>query len=247
MRCGSRSHDQRLRFPPARRRGNVARGRRTLARTIVARWELPWRTHGADRRTGVSLVLVASDEYTSEHEGLAVSVGGRVLLDDMSIDVDRGQCWAIIGRNGAGKTSSFAHSPDSTPSRARSAMRARACKADARERALARSLLPQDSHDAFPASVLETHWSVVTHNVRGRLGKRCRRRAGARCAHVRHLQLDIGRPDTVRRRAQARAHRGMLVQDARWRGRALVAPRRAQQSSALRFSCSSCGRAAMQW
>ena len=89
---------------------------------------------------------------------LRVSIGNRALLDDLSIDVDRGQCWAIIGRNGAGKTSLLRTLAGlSAPSRGE----IRYGESDLatlapRQRALARSVLPQDSHDAFPASVLET-------------------------------------------------------------------------------------------
>jgi len=37
-------------------------------------------------------------------DGLAVSIGGRVLIRRLDLAVQPGQCWGLLGRNGAGKT-----------------------------------------------------------------------------------------------------------------------------------------------
>jgi iron complex transport system ATP-binding protein len=90
--------------------------------------------------------------------GLAVAIGGRILCEGLDFDVDPGARWAIVGPNGAGKTTLLAtlaglRAPgagsiayDGAPLAALSS----------RARALKRGLLPQDSVDFFPATVLET-------------------------------------------------------------------------------------------
>jgi iron complex transport system ATP-binding protein len=40
-----------------------------------------------------------------EARGLALSAGGRDLVRGLDLSLDRGQCWSLLGRNGAGKTS----------------------------------------------------------------------------------------------------------------------------------------------
>ena len=99
-----------------------------------------------------------SDMPLLDTEALAVAVGGRVLLDDLTIAVERGQCWAIVGPNGAGKTSLLRTLAGlAEPLRGCIRYGGRALDAMApRDRARERSVLPQDSHDAFPATVLET-------------------------------------------------------------------------------------------
>jgi iron complex transport system ATP-binding protein len=93
-----------------------------------------------------------------ETEALAVAVGGRLLFEDLTIAVERGQCWAIVGPNGAGKTSLLRTLAGlAAPLRGSVRYNGRALGSMAlRERARERSVLPQDSHDAFPATVLET-------------------------------------------------------------------------------------------
>jgi iron complex transport system ATP-binding protein len=37
-------------------------------------------------------------------QALRIAVGGRALIDNLSVQFSAGQCWAILGRNGIGKT-----------------------------------------------------------------------------------------------------------------------------------------------
>ncbi|MBI2962083.1 MAG: ABC transporter ATP-binding protein [Betaproteobacteria bacterium] len=37
--------------------------------------------------------------------GLSIEVAGRSLIEGLALEVERGQCWALLGRNGTGKTS----------------------------------------------------------------------------------------------------------------------------------------------
>lgn len=89
---------------------------------------------------------------------LRLEVGGRMLVDTLTLTIERGQRWAVIGRNGAGKTS-LLRVLAGLASPARGTVRYGDTPIErlaSRERALRRSVLPQDSHDAFPASVLQT-------------------------------------------------------------------------------------------
>lgn len=89
---------------------------------------------------------------------LRVVVAGRVLVDSLTFSIEPGQCWAIVGRNGAGKTS-LLRALAGLAAPAAGAVRYGGRPVDmlgVRERARHRSVLPQDSHDAFPASVLQT-------------------------------------------------------------------------------------------
>lgn len=98
-----------------------------------------------------------SDVALLATDALAVAAGGRALFGDLSINVERGQCWAIVGPNGAGKTSLLRTLAGLAPPHRGSVRYAgRALESmPPRERARMRALLPQDTQDAFPATVLE--------------------------------------------------------------------------------------------
>ncbi len=90
--------------------------------------------------------------------GLDVAVAGRRLVTGLELDFAPGQCWALLGQNGTGKTT-LLH----TLAGLRAAATGKVQYADRplsawRRRLLARhlGLLPQDNTDPFPATVLET-------------------------------------------------------------------------------------------
>ncbi|HVF63398.1 MAG TPA: ABC transporter ATP-binding protein [Casimicrobiaceae bacterium] len=89
---------------------------------------------------------------------LAMRIGGRSLFSNLSFDVEAGQCWAIVGPNGAGKTSMLNALAGFVEADAGEVhYQGRDVRSlSLRERALIRAVLPQDSYDAFPATVLET-------------------------------------------------------------------------------------------
>ena len=90
--------------------------------------------------------------------GLALAIAGRPLCAAFDFAVNAGECWAIVGPNGAGKTTLLRVLAGLAPPAAGHVLYG-AAHVDAlapRERALRRGLLPQDSGDAFPATVLET-------------------------------------------------------------------------------------------
>ena len=93
-----------------------------------------------------------------EVRNLAIAAGGRTLCTGLAFAARAGECWAVVGPNGAGKT---------TLLRTLAGLAAPAggsvwyggidiAALDVRARARHRALLPQDSIDAFPATVLET-------------------------------------------------------------------------------------------
>ena len=99
-----------------------------------------------------------SEPALLEAQDLRVAIAGRVLIDSLALTVESGQCWAIVGRNGAGKTSLLRVLAGlAAPSSGIVRFSGRPLAAiTPRERARHRCVLPQDSHDAFPATVLET-------------------------------------------------------------------------------------------
>ena len=99
-----------------------------------------------------------SDTALLSAADLAVAAGGRILIDRLDLAVRPGECWAIVGPNGAGKTS-LLHTLAGLASPLRGSVKYSGSDVGTlapRERARRRALLPQDSNDAFPASVLET-------------------------------------------------------------------------------------------
>ncbi len=90
--------------------------------------------------------------------GLSLAIAGRRLCETFDWTVRAGESWAIVGPNGAGKTTLLRALAGLTAPAAGEIHYGDAALATLglRERALWRGLLPQDSTDAFPASVLET-------------------------------------------------------------------------------------------
>lgn len=89
---------------------------------------------------------------------LCVRIGDMQVCDDLSLAVEAGQCWCILGRNGVGKTTLLhtlagLHPPAAGAVRAADAA-LQALPAAVRARHL--GLLLQDHSDPFPATVLDT-------------------------------------------------------------------------------------------
>jgi iron complex transport system ATP-binding protein len=89
---------------------------------------------------------------------VSLAVPGRVLCHDASFDVHAGECWVIVGPNGVGKTTLLNTLAGlRRPATGDIALDGAPIAGYApRERALRLGLLPQDTFDAFPATVLET-------------------------------------------------------------------------------------------
>ena len=93
-----------------------------------------------------------------EARNLAIAAGGRTLCSGLAFEVRAGECWAVVGPNGAGKTTML-RTLAGLAAPAGGSVRygnADAAALDVRARARHRAFLPQDSIDAFPATVLET-------------------------------------------------------------------------------------------
>lgn len=92
-----------------------------------------------------------------EARDLAIHVAGRALLEGMSLAIEPGEVWAVLGANGAGKTlllETLAGLRD--PSRGSVLLDGRpAGRWAVQEMARLRGFLPQAVHDAFSTSALE--------------------------------------------------------------------------------------------
>jgi iron complex transport system ATP-binding protein len=89
---------------------------------------------------------------------VGLAVPGRTLCRNATFDVRGGECWVIVGPNGVGKTTLLnALAGLRQPASGEVAFDGMPLQAyTPRERALRLGLLPQDTFDAFPATVLET-------------------------------------------------------------------------------------------
>ncbi|HEY5791410.1 MAG TPA: ABC transporter ATP-binding protein [Gammaproteobacteria bacterium] len=90
--------------------------------------------------------------------GLAVSIAGRRVCRDLELRLEPGQCWALLGRNGVGKTTLLHTLAGLRRADAGSVELGGAPLAALPRRRVAQQLgvLPQDNRDLFPATVLET-------------------------------------------------------------------------------------------
>jgi len=91
-------------------------------------------------------------------EDLSVSIGGKQVCRSLSFQLERTQCWGVLGANGVGKTTLLHTLAGLRAPEAGSIKVADRALAAWPRRQLARTigLLPQDSLDPFPANVLET-------------------------------------------------------------------------------------------
>jgi iron complex transport system ATP-binding protein len=92
-----------------------------------------------------------------EVRDLALRVPGRTLCAGLSFAVRAGECWVVVGPNGAGKTTLVHTLAGLRPPAAGSVLLDGVPLGahPARERARRIGLVPQDSVDAFPDTVLE--------------------------------------------------------------------------------------------
>lgn len=91
-------------------------------------------------------------------QGLTVNVPGRLLVDTLDLELQRGELIAVLGRNGAGKTLSLLALAGLLQADAGTVRLDGNDMAASPRSLIARqlALLPQDVEDIFPATVLDT-------------------------------------------------------------------------------------------
>ncbi|MCF6210527.1 MAG: ABC transporter ATP-binding protein [Gammaproteobacteria bacterium] len=90
--------------------------------------------------------------------GLTVEIGGKQVCSDLNLDIHAGQCWALLGTNGIGKTT-LLHTLAGlrTPTAGQILLNGLAIDTlPRRQVARQMGLLLQEEGDAFPGTVLET-------------------------------------------------------------------------------------------
>lgn len=91
-------------------------------------------------------------------DGLRVSIGDRLLVDELDLSVFPGSFLGILGRNGSGKTSTLLTLAGLRPASGGSLVLDGRPMSEWPRREIARrtGLLPQHTEDPFPATVFET-------------------------------------------------------------------------------------------
>lgn len=91
-------------------------------------------------------------------DATSLSIGSRVLIHDLQLDLQPGQCWAVIGANGSGKSTLLRALAGFQPEwRARVQLDGRPLdRHDLLDLARRRAYLAQERSDVFGLSVMET-------------------------------------------------------------------------------------------
>jgi iron complex transport system ATP-binding protein len=89
---------------------------------------------------------------------LTLAVADRILVAGLNLDIEPGDCWAVLGPNGTGKTTLLHTLAGLRPAQGGQVLWQGAALEGVPRKTLARELglLLQDDSDPFPATVLET-------------------------------------------------------------------------------------------
>jgi iron complex transport system ATP-binding protein len=89
---------------------------------------------------------------------LKVCIAGKTICQALDLNIERGQCWGILGSNGAGKTTLLHTLAGLRPAASGSVLLDDKSLTTLARRAIAQRIgvLFQDAHDAFPDTVLNT-------------------------------------------------------------------------------------------
>lgn len=89
---------------------------------------------------------------------LKVTIAGKTLCEALNLNIERGQCWGMLGSNGAGKTTLLHTLAGLRPAAAGSVLLDGKSLSALARRTIAQHIgvLFQDAHDAFPDTALNT-------------------------------------------------------------------------------------------